>query len=68
VVLFNLSPGQVQSVFNAGANALKVYPFAKTPAVHIDALADNTAYSLAAGKQQIFSCWSDTHIRSLQLG
>jgi hypothetical protein len=68
VMLFNLLPGMEQTVFNAGANALKVYPFSKSPAVHIDALGNNAAYSLAAGKEQTFKCWTDTHLRSTQLG
>lgn len=68
VQLSDLSPGEQQTVVNAGANTLKVYPFVRTPAVHIDALADNAAYSLASGKEQTFKCWTDTHVRSTQLG
>ena len=52
-------------VWNAGANALKVYPPVGSA---IDSLGPNTAYSLATGKMQWFRCLSSTIIRSTQLG
>lgn len=65
VKLLNLKAGQSQFVFNGGANALKVYP---ATGWGIDALAVNAAYSLAAGKTQIFRAVTPTLVRSVQLG
>ena len=65
VRLIAMQPGQAQTVFNGGANTLKVYP---PSGAKIDALATDAAYSLAAGKTQIYCCYSTTQIRSVQLG
>jgi hypothetical protein len=60
-----LQPGQMIVVFNGGANALKVYP---PSAAKIDGGAAGAAYSLAAGKMQVFFMFSPTQFRSMQLG
>lgn len=65
VKLRTLKQGQVQTVFNGGANALSVYP---PNGVQIDALGVGNAYSLAAGKTQFFGCWSTLQYRTVQLG
>src|ERR1035437_4906287 len=52
--LFAMQPGMLQIVFNGGANALSIYP---ASGYAIDAAAANAAYSLAAGKTQIFICY-----------
>lgn len=57
--------GQVQEVFNGGANALKVYP---PVGGQIDALGANNPYSLPVGKRQRFNFSTSTVIRSTQLG
>lgn len=65
VVLDSFGQGFNSTIFNAGANALNVYP---PVGCTIDVLAINAAYSLAAGKSQIFSQLSATSFRSQQLG
>lgn len=65
VILLPLLPGQSQMVYNGGLNPLLVYP---AVGFAIDSLAVNAAYSLAAGKTQVFSEWQASLVRSLQLG
>ena len=60
VLLQTLQPGQTQTVFNGGANALNVYP---TPNAKIDALALNTPYSLGAGLKRTFDTWTGSQFR-----
>jgi hypothetical protein len=58
-------------VFNGDGNSLKVYPSLVAPPngpMQIDALGANAPYPLAAGKMQIFRCWTPGLIRSTQLG
>jgi hypothetical protein len=60
VLLASFHPGQTQVVFNASsANALKVFP---PPGFSINALAENAAFSLAAGARATFEFFSDTQI------
>lgn len=61
VLLQALQPGQSQTVFNQGANALNIYP---APGMKIDAMAVNVAYSLASGLRHTFDFVSATQIRS----
>ena len=66
VVLLSVQPGQTQVVFNGDvANALNVFPPSNW---QIDKLGVNVPYSLAAGKTQMFGCWSIQQFRSVQLG
>lgn len=65
VLVFNFGPGVVSTVFNRGANALKVYPPVGTA---IDALGTNNPYTLAAGKMQAFHQVEDLQFLSTQLG
>lgn len=65
VTLLSVQPGQTQVVFNGGANGLNVYPPA---GFQIDALGANAPYTLASGKTQMFGTYSNTQIRSVQLG
>lgn len=65
VRLFSFGIGLTGTVFNAGANALKVYP---PIGGSIDALGVNAPYVLAAGKSQVFYQLTDTAFRSQQLG
>jgi hypothetical protein len=65
VALNSFGSGFESTVFNVGANALKVYP---PIGCSIDALGANAAYSLASGKSQVFYQLSATQFRSLQLG
>lgn len=65
VVLNAFGSGFESTVFNVGGATLKVYP---PVGCSIDALAANTAYSLANGKSQVFYQLSATKFRSLQLG
>ena len=61
-----LQPGQSLTVYNGdGVNSLKVYP---PSGWQIDALGINNPYTLAHGKTQIFGCWENLQLRSLQLG
>ena len=65
-VLFAMQPGMLQIVFNGDlVNALSVYP---AIGYQIDALGASAAYSLASGKTQIFICYGETQIRTVQLG
>lgn len=57
--------GQVQDVFNGGANAERVYP---PVGCQIDALGTDNPYSLPVGKRQRFNFSTATLIRSTQLG
>lgn len=61
VLLQALQPGQSQTVFNHGANALNIYP---PPGMQIDALDVNLAYALAAGSRHTFDFLSAVQIRS----
>ena len=54
-----LSPGEEQSVFNAGANALKVYP---PTGFQINALATNAPMLLATNTGCLFKCISTTRV------
>lgn len=65
VIIPVLAVGADCIVWNAGANALKVYPPVGS---QIDALAVNAAYSLSTGKMQWLRCLSSTAMRSMQLG
>ena len=53
VMLAMLRPGQLQWVYNGLGGGLNVYPFSNG---QIDANAVNGAYSLNAGKTQMFWC------------
>ena len=55
----SLAAGDSQSVFNAGANAVKVYP---TSGMKINALATNAAMTLAVNTGCIFKCISSTRV------
>ena len=61
VLLQALQPGQSQSVFNEGANALNVYP---PPGSRIDALLVNIAFQILPAGRQTFDFISATQIRS----
>lgn len=65
VRMFTLSAGQRVFVINQGANPLSVYP---NGVAAIDALGASNAYTLAAGKSQLFWCVSAVQIYSTQLG
>jgi hypothetical protein len=69
VVMLQLAPGQDVIVWNAGANALNVYP---DPTYSIDTLAVGAPYVLAVGKMQWFRTVAVTsgsgRMRSMQLG
>lgn len=65
VELAALGIGQPSKVWNAGANALNVYP---PVGGQIDALAVNAPYPLAVNKCQEFDQLTATHWRSTQLG
>lgn len=54
-----LVPGEEQSVFNAGANALKVYP---PSGMSINALTANVAMSLPINTGVLFRCVSATRV------
>lgn len=54
-----LAPGDEQTIFNAGANAVKVYP---TSGMKINALAANASMSLATNTGCIFKCISTTRV------
>lgn len=55
----SLAPGDEQSVFNAGANALRVYP---PTGMQINALAANAAMLLATNTGCLFKCVSTTRV------
>lgn len=65
VTLLAVQPGQTQVVFNGGSSSLSVYP---PVGFNIDALGANAPYALASGKTQMFGTYSNTQIRSVQLG
>ena len=55
----SLAPGDEQSVFNAGANAVKIYP---TSGMKINALATDAPMLLAVNTGCIFKCVSSTRV------
>lgn len=55
----NLSAGDQQTAFNAGANAVKVYP---PSGMKINALATNAAMLLATNTGCLFKCVSSTRV------
>lgn len=59
VLSSKLAPGDEQSVFNAGANALKIYP---PSGFKINSLAANSPMSLATNTGCIFKCVSTTRV------
>ena len=59
VLSANLAAGDTQTVFNAGANAVKVYP---PSGMKINALAANAAMTLATNTGCIFKCVSTTRV------
>lgn len=61
VLLQALQPGQSQTVFNQGANALNIYP---PPGMRIDALGVNLAYALPSGARHTFDFLTAGQIRS----
>lgn len=68
--LGTLKPTQAQWVYNGTGSGINVFP---PSGGQIDSLGTNNAYSLANGKQQIFTCWGllasgVPYFRSLQLG
>lgn len=58
-------PGVASTVFNRGANPLKVYP---PVGGEIDSLGVDQPYVLAATKMQVFSQIDDALWSSMQLG
>lgn len=63
VQILPLKPGNDIQVYNAGPNALKIYPPAAD--IQIDALGNGVPFSLAAGKLRIFECWTLNRFQSL---
>ena len=59
VLSASLAPGDLQSVFNAGANAVKVYP---PSGFQINALATNAPMTLATNTGCMFKCISTTRV------
>ena len=59
VLSSQLAAGDQQTVFNAGANPLKVYP---TSGMKINALATNAAMTLGTNTGVIFKCVSTTRV------
>lgn len=59
VLSSKLAPGDSQTVFNAGANALKIYP---TAGMKINALSANAPMLLATNTGCIFHCVSTTRV------
>ena len=59
VLSSELAAGDEQSVFNAGANAVKIYP---PSGMKINALAANAAMLLAVNTGCIFKCVSTTRV------
>ena len=59
VLSASLAAGDQQSVFNAGANAVKIYP---PTGFKINALATNAAMTLATNTGCIFKCVSSTRV------
>ena len=54
-----IAPGEQQSIFNAGANSLKVYP---PSGMQFNALPTNSAISLSTNTGVLFRCVSTTRI------
>ncbi len=65
VMLHNYGPGVPSSVFNSGANTLRVYP---PVGCQIDGLGTNGPYLLAPSKMQVFSQTRTSQFLSMQLG
>src|SRR5260221_25355 len=59
VLSSKLAPGDSQTVFNAGANALKIYP---PSGMKINALASNAPMSLGTNTGVYFKCVSTTRV------
>ena len=59
VLSASLAAGDSQTVFNAGANAVKVYP---PSGMKINALATNAAMTLATNTGCFFKCVSTTRV------
>ena len=59
VLSADLAAGDTQTVFNAGANAVKVYP---PSGMRINALATNAAMTLATNTGCLFKCVSATRV------
>ena len=59
VLSSKLAPGDAQTVFNAGANALKVYP---PSGFKINSLGTNAAMLLATNTGCLFKCISTTRV------
>ena len=59
VLSASLAAGDSQTVFNAGANAVKVYP---PVGMRINALATNAAMTLATNTGCLFKCISTTRV------
>ena len=59
VLSSKLAPGDEQSVFNAGANPLKVYP---PSGMKINSLAANASMNLAVNTGVLFKCVSTTRV------
>ena len=59
VLSSKLAAGDTQTVFNAGANALKVYP---PSGFKINSLATNAAMTLATNTGCLFKCVSTTRV------
>ena len=59
VLSSNLAPGDSQSVFNAGANAVKLYP---PSGFKINSLSANAPMLLAVNTGCIFKCVSSTRV------
>ena len=59
ILASQLAPGDSQSVFNAGANAVKIYP---PSGFKINALTTNTPMQLSVNTGCIFKCISTTRV------
>ena len=59
VLSSGLAAGDTQTVFNAGANAVKIYP---PSGFKINALASNAPMSLATNTGVLFKCVSSTRV------
>lgn len=59
VLSSKLAPGDSQAVYNAGANALKLYP---PSGMKINALASNAPMTLGVNTGCIFKCVSTTRV------
>lgn len=62
VLSSKLAPGDEQTVFNAGANALKIYP---PSGFKINALAANASMTLGTNTACLFKCISTTRVYAL---